>query len=199
MTYGATKRGSSLLLSTKLPASDNAVEELMNRRTSLIAGGAAVLASGTVAAVLNLAPGASAATAPAGGDTVTLIPADGSTAQPTGPVSIDKFSFGETFGSGSQSTGAGAGKVTFQPLQVTLTDARSEPALQSAFGSGQPLNVKVHAVQVDAGRRVSTDYTFSSVTLDSVAFAQNSGKPVKATLGIEYSGVRIGPDPNPNG
>jgi Type VI secretion system effector, Hcp len=70
--------------------------------------------------------------------TVTLTPNGGDS-----PVSFDIYDFSSTFQQtvniGSQSGGAGAGKVTFQPLTMTKLPDTSSPQLFSWLASGTAL------------------------------------------------------------
>ena len=98
--------------------------------------------------------------------TVTLTPSDGDS-----PVSFDIYNFASTFQQtlniGSQSGGAGAGKVTFQPFTMTKLPDASSPQLFTWLASSTALqSAKIQLYGKDGS--VAETFDCSLVALSSL-------------------------------
>src|SRR5262249_33673051 len=92
---------------------------------------------------------------------------------------LDGFSFSDdqTLDIGSATSGAGAGKVTFHPLHLSLTPAALDPQLFQMLAAGTPFK-EVDVLGYDVGgdgSHLAVDYSFRTV----------AGK----TMSIDKSGI----------
>ena len=87
---------------------------------------------------------------------------------------------------GSQSTGIGAGKVTYDPLKLTFEPGTLSPALDKAMAQGTPFQVEL-AVYGDtgAGSVLLDDYQFGMAGLDLHTF-----KAGQHSYSFEYASER---------
>ena len=94
----------------------------------------------------------------------------------------------QTLNIGSQSTGAGAGKVTFNPLHITKTlDGVSTTLYQNA-ASGTPFKT-VEIFFVDEKNLVQVLQTYKLVAVKSVAWSAATGDAsILETVNFEYGG-----------
>jgi type VI protein secretion system component Hcp len=104
---------------------------------------------------------------------VTLTPATGDTT----PITFNIYDFSsesqQTADAGSQSTGAGAGKVTFQPVTMTKLPDASSPQLLAMLGAGTDFSTaEVQLYGKDGTVAETFDYTL--VALSSMT-TTNSG------------------------
>ncbi len=121
--------------------------------------------------------------------TVTLTPSDGDS-----PVSFDIYDFSSTFQQtlniGSQSGGAGAGKVTFQPFTMTKLPDASSPQLFTWLASGTALqSAKIQLYGKDGS--VAETFDCSLVALSSLT-TTNTGAATDSLfeqLSIEVGAV----------
>jgi uncharacterized protein YdbL (DUF1318 family) len=121
--------------------------------------------------------------------TVTLTPNGGDS-----PVSFDIYDFSSTFQQtlniGSQSGGAGAGKVTFQPLTMTKLPDAASPQLFSWLASGTTLqSAKIQLYGKDGS--VAETFDCNLVALSSLTTA-NTGAATDSLfeqLSIEVGSV----------
>ncbi|MBR1091695.1 hypothetical protein JQ621_29920 [Bradyrhizobium manausense] len=116
----------------------------------------------------------------------TTLTVDGNTL-----FALDNFSFGDTqtLNIGSQSSGAGAGKVTFDPLHLSFSQLDLDPKLFQMLASGTPFKeVDVLGYKVDAhSSHLAVDYSFGLVagktlTIDNTGISQ---------LDLEYGSEQL--------
>jgi type VI secretion system secreted protein Hcp len=95
---------------------------------------------------------------------------------------------------GSQSSGAGAGKVSFDPLIITRKTDRASPILLEMACSGTPFQFVVLALCKSAGgpapATVFQKFTFKLVAIKSIAWAYDAEEP-KDVVTFEYGGLVI--------
>jgi type VI protein secretion system component Hcp len=104
---------------------------------------------------------------------VTLTPATGDTT----PITFDIYDFSsesqQTADTGSQSTGAGAGKVTFQPVTMTKLPDASSPQLLAMLGAGDDFSTAEVQLYGKDGT-VAETFDYKLVALSSMT-TTNSG------------------------
>ncbi len=109
---------------------------------------------------------------------------------------IEDFSFDieQTLNIGSQSTGAGAGKVTFNPFSITRKIDKSSPTLFSMACSGTPFEEVVLGLRKSSGGtttgRVYLVFRFKLVAVKTISWAYDDESP-KETVTFEYGGLQI--------
>ena len=116
----------------------------------------------------------------------------------TDPVlfEIEEFSFGieQTLNIGSQSTGAGAGKVTFNPFSITRKIDRSSPTLLQMSCAGQPFKEVVLGLRKSAGGTVTGRmylvFRFKLVAVKTINWSNDEESP-KETVEFEYGGLQV--------
>ncbi len=100
----------------------------------------------------------------------------------------------QTLNIGSQSSGAGAGKVSFNPLAVTRKTDRASPILYQMACSGTPFLFVVLVLCKSAGGEgavtVFQKFTFKLVAVKSIAWADDAEAP-KDVVTFEYGGLVI--------
>ena len=100
---------------------------------------------------------------------------------------LEGFSFSDqqTVSIGSQSSGAGAGKVTFNPLQLTLSQVGLQPALFQALASGTPFQ-EVDVLGYSQGsNELVTDDSFGLVFADNLSTDASGATQVSLEYGSE--------------
>ena len=113
-----------------------------------------------------------------------------------GLFEIDDFSFDieQTLNIGSQSTGAGAGKVTFNPFQVNRPIDRSSPELFQMACAGKPFQDVRLGLRKSAGGGQSgiiyLVFCFKLVAVKSIAWSYDDTSP-KEALTFEYGALMI--------
>src|SRR5580692_3696305 len=107
---------------------------------------------------------------------------------------LDGFSFSEqqSSGTGSQSGGAGTGKVTLNPLQLTLSPLSSQPALFQALASGATFQEVDVLGYSQASNQLVTDDSFGLVSANNLSVDASGATQVS----LEYGSAQI---TNPNG
>jgi type VI secretion system Hcp family effector len=109
---------------------------------------------------------------------------------------VDNYSFdiAQVLSIGSQSTGAGAGKVTFDPLSITRKTDRASPVLYQMACTGKPFESVVLVLCRSAGGAVANmvfeKFTFKFVGIKSIAWAHDAESP-KEVVTFEYGGLVI--------
>ncbi len=109
---------------------------------------------------------------------------------------IEDFSFDieQTLNIGSQSTGAGAGKVTFNPFSITRKIDRSSPTLFSMSCSGTPFEEVVLGLRKSSGGTVSGQiylvFRFKLVAVKTISWSYDDELP-KETVTFEYGGLQV--------
>ena len=118
-------------------------------------------------------------------------PLDGSTL-----YQLNSFSFDEqqTVSIGSQSGGAGAGKVTFNPLDLVLTQPALTPALFEMLASGATFQ-EVDVLGYGAGGALATDDSFGFVAASELS----SGSSGTTTVALQYGSASFTSTPPGNG
>jgi type VI secretion system secreted protein Hcp len=109
---------------------------------------------------------------------------------------IDDYSFDieQTLNIGSQSTGAGAGKVTFNPFSITRKIDKASPLLFDMTCSGTPFETVGLGLTRSAGGataiRFALSFTFKLVAVKTMAYAGGADLP-KESVTFEYGGLQV--------
>jgi type VI secretion system secreted protein Hcp len=109
---------------------------------------------------------------------------------------IDDFSFGieQTLNIGSQSTGAGAGKITFNPFSITRKIDRSSPQLFSMSCAGQAFEEVVLGLRKSSGGQTTGQvylvFRFKLVAVKTLKWEYDDESP-KETVEFEYGGLQV--------
>jgi type VI secretion system Hcp family effector len=109
---------------------------------------------------------------------------------------IEDFSFDieQTLNIGSQSTGAGAGKVTFNPFSITRKIDRSSPILFKLACSGTPFQEVALGLRKSSGGDVSGQiylvFRFKLVAVKTISWSYDDESP-KETVTFEYGGLQV--------
>lgn len=125
------------------------------------------------------------------GESQVNIAGETGAAQGAKPIEIDDFAFAveQTLNIGSASSGAGAGKVTFNPLTVTRNLDKNTPSLFVGASAGQswPLVIMTVARDNGAGKLVpAVQFAFKLVAVKNIAFT-----PRTETDTFAYGGLQI--------
>lgn len=100
----------------------------------------------------------------------------------------------QTLNIGSQSTGAGAGKVSFNPFSITRKVDRASPILFQMACTGTPFQTVVLILCKSAGDKAATvvfqKLTLKLVAVKSVAWSYDDEAP-KEVVTFEYGGLVI--------
>ncbi len=113
-----------------------------------------------------------------------------------GLFEVEDFSFDieQTLNIGSQSTGAGAGKVTFNPFSITRKIDRSSPIFFNHACSGTPFKSVVLGMRKAGGGVASGSiylvFTFKLVAVKTISWSYDDESP-KETVTFEYGGLFI--------
>ena len=114
----------------------------------------------------------------------------------TGLYEVEDFSFDieQTLNIGSQSTGAGAGKVTFNPFSITRKIDRFSPLLFQASCSGTPYQKVALGLKKSAGGNTSgviyLAFIFKLVAVKTISWSYDDEAP-KETTTFEYGGLQV--------
>jgi type VI secretion system secreted protein Hcp len=109
---------------------------------------------------------------------------------------IEDFSFDieQTLNIGSQSTGAGAGRVTFNPFSITRKIDRSSPNLYEMACSGTPYETVGLALRKGGGGTSSgiifLVFLFKLVAVKTISWSYDDESP-KETVTFEYGGLQV--------
>ena len=126
------------------------------------------------------------------------------TTSPTAPFvfEIEDFSFDieQTLNIGSQSKGAGAGKVTFNPFSITRKIDRASPQFFQMACSGTAFQEVVLALRKSAGGAGTGDadvsgkiflrFDFKLVAVKTVSWSYDDESP-KEEVTFEYGGLQV--------
>ena len=108
------------------------------------------------------------------GESQVKIPGEPSDLQDVTPIEIDSFDFtvDTTLNIGSQTSGAGAGKVTFEPLTVVRRLDKNSPTLFQVTAGGRTFPTVVLTVVTHASgkSRILAQWKLSLVALKSVEY-----------------------------
>lgn len=117
-------------------------------------------------------------------------------ARASGLFEIEDFSFDieQTLNIGSQSTGAGAGKVTFNPFSITRKIDRSSPIMFQNACSGTPFKQVCVGLRKSAGGEQSgiiyLVFVFRLVAVKTIGWSYDDEAP-KETTTFEYGGLQV--------
>jgi len=113
-----------------------------------------------------------------------------------GLFEIEDYSFDieQVLNIGSQSSGAGAGKVTFNPFSITRKIDCASPQFFQMACSGTPFHTVGLGLRKSAGGDVSgllfLMFTFKLVAVKTISWAHDDESP-KETVTFEYGGLNI--------
>lgn len=113
-----------------------------------------------------------------------------------GLFEVEDYSFDieQTLGIGSQSTGAGAGKVTFNPFSITRKIDRSSPIFFQNACSGKAFKDVFLGMRKSAGNDATGAFflvfQFKLVAVKTVGWAHDDESP-KETVTFEYGGLIV--------
>jgi type VI secretion system secreted protein Hcp len=109
---------------------------------------------------------------------------------------IEDFSFDieQTLNIGSQSTGAGAGRVSFNPFSITRKIDRSSPLLFEQACSGTPYEMVGLGLRKGGGGNMSgimfLAFLFKLVAVKTISWSYDDESP-KETVTFEYGGLQV--------
>jgi type VI secretion system secreted protein Hcp len=113
-----------------------------------------------------------------------------------GLFEIEDYSFDieQVLNIGSQSSGAGAGKVTFNPFSITRKIDCASPRFFQMACSGTPFQTVGLGLRKSAGGNASgiifLVFTFKLVAVKTISWAHDDESP-KETVTFEYGGLHI--------
>lgn len=113
-----------------------------------------------------------------------------------GLFEIEDFSFDieQTLNIGSQATGAGAGKVTFNPFSITRKIDISSPVLFQRACSGTPFMEVLLGLRKSSGGDVTGQiflaFRFKLVAVKTISWSYDDESP-KETITFEYGGLQV--------
>ena len=113
-----------------------------------------------------------------------------------GLFEVEDYSFDieQTLGIGSQSTGAGAGKVTFNPFSITRKVDKSSPTFFQNACSGKAFKSVFLGMRKSAGNDATgvffLVFQFKLVAVKTVGWAHDDEAP-KETVTFEYGGLLV--------
>ena len=110
---------------------------------------------------------------------------------------IEDYSFDieQTLNIGSQATGAGAGKITFNPFSITRKIDKASPTLFQMSCSGSAFQNVVLLLRKSAGGSTSgavgfLTFTFKLVAIKTISWAYDPSEP-REKVSFEYGGLII--------
>jgi len=109
---------------------------------------------------------------------------------------VEDFSFDieQTLNIGSQSTGAGAGKVTFNPFSITRKIDKSSPVFFQMACSGTAFKQVVLGLRKSAGGSTTGKFylcfCFKLVAVKTISWSYDDESP-KETVTFEYGGLQV--------
>ena len=113
-----------------------------------------------------------------------------------GLFEIEDFSFDveQTLNIGSQSTGAGAGKITFNPFSITRKIDKASPILFERACSGTPYQQVALGARKASGGDMSGQiylvFLFKLVAVKTISWSYDDESP-KETTTFEYGGLQV--------
>ncbi len=113
-----------------------------------------------------------------------------------GVCEVEDYSFDieQVLNIGSQSSGAGAGKITFNPFSITRKIDSASTAFYQASCSGKPYKQVGLGMRKSAGTGASgmffLAFTFKLVAVKTMSWAHDDESP-KETITFEYGGLTI--------
>jgi type VI secretion system secreted protein Hcp len=109
---------------------------------------------------------------------------------------VEDYSFDieQTLNIGSQSSGAGAGKVTFNPFSITRKIDKASPIMYEMACSGVPFQTVCLALRKSSGTGSAGSFflrfDFKLVAVKTISYAHDDESP-KETLTFEYGGLQV--------
>ncbi len=109
---------------------------------------------------------------------------------------VEDFSFDveQTLNIGSQSSGAGAGKIAFNPFSITRKIDRASPTFYGMACSGTPFKQVALGARKSAGGTVTGSmylvFCFKLVAVKTIAWSYDDESP-KETVTFEYGGLIV--------
>jgi type VI protein secretion system component Hcp len=158
------------------------LREWTTRRGRLALAIAAPVAAAIVLGVGQAAPAAPQPGIIPGSAMLILTPASGG-APVNVPITQYSFDVGQSLSLGSQSSGAGAGKVDFSPLQVTTQPDANTPELFQYTTAGMHFNSA--SLEVPTAGGGAETFTFGLVALEQISW---SGGPTGGQAGAWAGG-----------
>lgn len=113
-----------------------------------------------------------------------------------GLFEVEDYSFDieQVLNIGSQSSGAGAGKITFNPFSITRKTDVASPVLFQEACTGTPFKNVGLGLRKSAGGKTSgvffLVFTFKLVAVKTVSWAHDDKSP-KETITFEYGGLVV--------
>jgi len=117
-------------------------------------------------------------------------------AQAKGLFELEDFSFDieQTLNIGSQSTGAGAGRVTFNPYSITRKIDQSSPIFYENACSGTPFQQVTLGLRKASGGRTTGQiylvFNFKLVAVKTISWSYDDESP-KETITMEYGALQV--------
>jgi len=109
---------------------------------------------------------------------------------------VEDYSFDieQTLNIGSQSSGAGAGKVTFNPFSITRKIDKASPIFFEMACSGVPFESVLLALRKSSGTGTAgsffLSFFFKLVAVKTISWAHDDESP-KETVTFEYGGLQV--------
>ena len=116
--------------------------------------------------------------------------------QADGLFEVEDFSFDveQTLNIGSQSSGAGAGKITFNPFSITRKIDRASPRFFEMACSGTPFKTVAMGARKASGGNASGSiflvFLFKLVAVKTISWSYDDESP-KETVTFEYGGLIV--------
>jgi type VI secretion system secreted protein Hcp len=126
----------------------------------------------------------------------TTTATSGSEINGCGLFEVEDYSFDieQTLNIGSQSSGAGAGKVTFNPFSITRKIDCASPIFFQMACSGKAFQTVGLGIRKSAGNTASgvmyLVFTFKLVAVKTISWSHDDEAP-KETVTLEYGGLNI--------
>jgi type VI secretion system secreted protein Hcp len=124
-----------------------------------------------------------------------VFPASGKPSPLANAVQIPTFSLDieQTLNIGAQSSGAGAGKVTFNPLVIKRPVDQTSPVLFRDCASGVTFKtLTVNVVGSNPAVNIPLTYTFSLVAVQTIAYDSGDGSSAPMeTVSFQYGALEI--------
>ncbi len=109
-----------------------------------------------------------------------------------GIFEVENYSFEieQTLNIGSQSSGAGAGKVTFNPFSITREIDKASPILLQMASSGTPFQEVSLALRKPPNGAIFLVFNFKLVAVKLISWAGDTGS-IKEAISFEYGGLQV--------
>jgi hypothetical protein len=96
----------------------------------------------------------------------------------------------QTLNIGSQSSGAGAGKITFNPFSFSMTPGPLDPKLFQLAASGTAL--KTVEVEMDQAQTASLQFTMKLAAVKTISWSADAAtNQIRTQVTFEYGGLVI--------